>query len=148
MQSPCWLNHLVGVSVLPVYTGALASNPASRSIGVFALATNYSISEIFENLCSVFVPEKAQNDSATIQFNLSGDNGGVYWVKVDKGTCASGTGTEPEKPDMTLNTSAPDWLPVSNGQLNPMTAFMAGEKKNQGSMGLALKLQTWVKLTT
>ncbi len=112
------------------------------------MATNYSISEIFENLCSVFVPEKAQNDSATIQFNLSGDNGGVYWVKVDKGTCASGTGTAPETPDMTLNSSAEDWLAVSNGQLNPMTAFMAGKIKVQGNMGLALKLQTWFKLTT
>jgi putative sterol carrier protein len=111
------------------------------------LATNMSVSDIFENFCVAFVPEKAANDTATIQFNLSGENGGLYWVKVDKGTCASGTGAAPGTPDMTLNSSGDDWLAVSNGVLNPMNAFMAGKIKVQGNMGLAVKLQTWFKLT-
>ena len=107
---------------------------------------NMSVSDIFENFCVAFVPEKAANDSGIIQFNLSGENGGLYWVKVDKGTCASGAGAAPSTPDMTLNSSADVWLAVANGQQNAMSAFMAGKIKVQGNMGLALKLQTWFKL--
>src|SRR5260370_39993285 len=105
-----------------------------------------TVSTIFENFCTVFQADKAQNDSATIQFNLSGDNGGLYWLKIANGTCESGAGTASGTPDMTLLTTGEDWLAVANGQLNPMTAFMQGKIKVQGNMGLALKLQQWFKL--
>lgn len=111
------------------------------------MAALTSVSEIFENLCTVFLPEKAQGEKATFQFDLSGDNGGKYWVKVDNGTCQSGAGEAPEKADMTLLASGDDWLAVSNGTLNPMTAFMQGKVKVQGNMGLAMKLQSWFKLS-
>jgi putative sterol carrier protein len=107
------------------------------------MPTYTSVPAIFEDFCSTFVPEKAQNDTATIQFDLSGDNGGKYWVKVVNGTCQSGTGAAPNPADMTLLTSGEDWLSVANGQLNPMSAFMQGKIKVQGNMGLALKLQQW-----
>ena len=110
------------------------------------MGTYTSIPAIFENMCTVFVAEKAQTDTATIQFDLSGDNGGKYWVKVDKGTCASGTGAAPAAADMTLLTTGEEWLNVVNGTLNPMTAFMQGKIKVQGNMSLALKLQQWFKM--
>ncbi len=110
------------------------------------MAAFNSIPAIFENLCTVFQPDKAQGDKATIQFDLSGDNGGKYWVKVDNGNCESGAGDAPGTPDMTLLASGDDWLGVSNGTVNPMTAFMQGKVKVQGNMGLALKLQSWFKL--
>jgi putative sterol carrier protein len=111
------------------------------------MATFDSVSVIFENFCTVFQSDKAQNDTATIQFDLSGDSGGKYWLKVANGTCESGSGTASGTPDMTLITTGEDWLAVANGQLNPMTAFMQGKIKVQGNMGLALKLQQWFKLS-
>src|SRR5579862_7439372 len=95
-----------------------------------------SVSEVFDNICTVFMPEKAQGEKATFQFNLTGDNGGNYWVKVENGTCESGTGTAPGTADLTLNASGDDWLGISSGTLNPMTAFMQGKVKVQGNMGL------------
>jgi len=106
-----------------------------------------SIPAIFENICTVFQPEKAQGEKALFQFDLSGDNGGKYWVSIDNGTCQSGVGEAPSTPDMTLLASGDDWLGVSNGTLNPMTAFMQGKVKVQGNMGMALKLQSWFKLS-
>ncbi|MEP7286760.1 MAG: SCP2 sterol-binding domain-containing protein [Chloroflexota bacterium] len=110
------------------------------------MPTYTSVPAIFENLCTVFLPEKAQNDSATFQFDLAGDGGGKYWLKVANGTCESGAGDAPSPADMTLLTSTTDWLAVVNGELNAMTAFMAGKVKVQGNMGMALKLQSWFKL--
>jgi putative sterol carrier protein len=111
------------------------------------MPTFESNATIFENFCTIFQADKAQNDSATIQFDLSGDNGGKYWVKVHKGTCETGSGSAPSAADMTLVTSGEDWLAVANGQLNPMTAFMQGKIKVQGNMGLAMKLQSWFKMS-
>jgi putative sterol carrier protein len=102
-----------------------------------------NVQEIFANLCSAFQSAKAQGDKALIQFDLSGESGGKYWVKVADGKCETGSGAAPGTPDMTLVTSADDWLQVSNGELNAMTAFMQGKIKVQGNMGLALKLQNW-----
>src|SRR5215831_8385043 len=107
------------------------------------MPTYTSIPAIFENMCTAFVPEKAQSDNAIIQFDLAGENGGKYWVKVSNGTCASGTGDAPSPADMTLLASGEDWLAIVNGQLNAMSAFMQGKVKAQGNMSLALKLQTW-----
>jgi putative sterol carrier protein len=110
------------------------------------MAALTSVSEVFENLCTVFLPDKAQGDKATFQFDLSGEDGGKYWVKIENGTCQTGEGESPDKVDMTLLTTGADWLAISNGTLNPMSAFMAGKVKVQGNMGLAMKLQSWFKL--
>ncbi|MCC7447223.1 MAG: SCP2 sterol-binding domain-containing protein [Anaerolineae bacterium] len=102
-----------------------------------------SVQQIFENMCQGFRADKAVGDKAVIQFDFSGDGGGKYWVKVAEGTCAAGSGAAPENVDMTLLSTADDWVKISNGELNPMTAFMQGKVKVQGNMGLAMKLQTW-----
>jgi putative sterol carrier protein len=105
-----------------------------------------SVQSIFDNICSVFNADKAQGDKALIRFNLSGDNGGTYWVKIDTGTCDAGSGEPTGTPDMTIVASAEDWLAVSNGELKAMNAFMAGKIKVQGNMGMALKLTNWFNI--
>lgn len=110
------------------------------------MPTFTNVQEIFDNMCSAFQPDKAKSDKAVIQFDLSGDGGGKFWVKVADGTCATGNGAPPETADMTLLSSAEDWLKVTNNELNAMNAFMQGKIKVQGSMGLALKLQTWFSM--
>lgn len=105
-----------------------------------------SVTAIFENMCTVFQPDKAQNDTAIIAFDLSGEQAGRFWVKVDKGTCDSGVGEAPATADMTLMIAGEDWLAVSNGDMNAMTAFMQGKIKVQGNMGMAMKMQSWFKL--
>jgi putative sterol carrier protein len=107
------------------------------------MPTFTDIKEVFANMCQGFQAAKAGSDNALIQFDLAGDNGGKWWVKVANGTCETGTGEAPGKADMTLLAASEDWLKVINGELNPMQGFMQGKIKVQGNMGLALKLQTW-----
>lgn len=100
-----------------------------------------SIKEIFENMDEGFEPDKAEGVDAIFQFNMTGDNGGQYWVKVVDQQVDVHEG-EHENPTMILTAAADDYIALVNGELNPMMAFMQGKIKVKGDMGLALKLQT------
>ena len=105
------------------------------------MTTREEVAQIFPVMCERFIPSKAEGLNATIQFNLTGDNGGLYWLKIGNGTCEAGEG-QAENPKMTLKAAADDWHAVSSGKLNAMQAFMSGKLKIEGDMGLAMKMQT------
>ncbi len=105
------------------------------------MATAEEIKGIFPEMVERLIPEKAEGINVVIQFDLSGDNGGQYWVKIEDGKAESGDGTV-DNPSMTLKASADDWYAVSTGQMNAMQAFMSGKIKIQGDMGIAMKMQT------
>ncbi len=105
------------------------------------MANSQELEQMFNTMASNFDPSKAEGVNATIQFDLSGENGGLYWLKLANGTAESGQG-QAENPNMTLKAAAEDWLAVTKGDLNPMQAFMSGKLKVQGDMSLALKLQS------
>jgi putative sterol carrier protein len=102
-----------------------------------------TIEEVFSHVCEEFRPAKALNEQALIQLDFSSSNDGLYWVKIDNGTCMSGSGTAPGVPDVTLSTRSEDWLKVVNDEINPMLAYLQGKLKLQGKKALALKLQYW-----
>jgi putative sterol carrier protein len=104
------------------------------------MATQQEIAEIFADMARNIDSDKVDGLNAVIQFDLSGDNGGLYWVKMADGKAESGQG-QAATPNMTLKAAADDWAAVVKGDLNPMQAFMSGKLKIQGDMGLAMKLQ-------
>lgn len=105
------------------------------------MATTQEIAQIFPTMAQRLIPEKAQGVNAVIQFNLSGDNGGLYWLKIADGKCESGEGTA-QNPKMTLKATADDYLAVVNGTLNPTQAVFTGKLKIEGDMSLAMKMTT------
>ena len=100
--------------------------------------------QLFEQLPEYFQAEKAGATTAAIQFDLTGDEAGKYWIKVHDGTVETGKG-DVENPNLTLTADARDWIKISFGQLDPTAAFMQGKLKIKGDMGLALKFQTMFK---
>jgi len=96
--------------------------------------------QIFDQMPNAIVPEKAGSTKAMIQFDLSGDQGGKWWVKIHDGQAESGQGDAPETPNLTLMADAADYVKISLGQLDGTAAFMQGKLKIKGDMGLAIKM--------
>ena len=105
------------------------------------MATAEEVKSIFPAMVDRFIPGKADGVNAIIAFELRGDNGGNFWIKIADGSAESGEG---EKSDaaMTVKATADDWHAVATGQTNAMQAFMTGKLKIMGDMGLAMKMQT------
>ena len=96
---------------------------------------------VIERMPEALIPEKAGSTNATIQFDLSGDQGGKWWVKIHDGKAESGKG-ETDNPTLTLIADAKDYVKISLGQLDGTAAFMQGKLKIKGDMGLASKMPT------
>jgi putative sterol carrier protein len=96
--------------------------------------------QIFDAMPAAIVPEKAGTTKAMIQFDLSGDEGGKWWVKIHDGQAESGKGDAPEPPQLTLLADARDYVKISLGQMDGTAAFMQGKLQVKGDMGLAIKM--------
>ena len=104
-----------------------------------------SIEQVFEAMEARLNPDAAAGVDAVFQFDLSGDNGGQYWVKVADQKAEVHEGTS-DNPTITVLANADDYLKVINGELAPMSAFMQGKVKVKGDMGMAMKLQSLFEL--
>ena len=98
-----------------------------------------SIQEVMDFAVKSFQPEKAAGIDAVIQFNISGEQGGDYFVTIrDKQlNMEPGVAT---KPRLTLGANAQDIVNMFNGRMNPMQAYMQGKVQVRGDMGLAMRL--------
>ena len=90
------------------------------------------------------VPERVNKDKITgmncvYQFNIDGDNGGKWAVKVADGDATVTEGAA-ESPSITLTMTDENFVNLVTGKLNGQTAFLTGKLKIQGDMTLAMKL--------
>lgn len=105
------------------------------------------IHDIFENMCTQFVPERAATDKAVIAFAITGENAGTYFARVDNGTCETGIGLPTTgDPDITISSDSADFIALVTGKLSPIVAMTTGKVKIKGPMGMAMKFAQWFKL--
>ena len=100
--------------------------------------------EIFEAMPANLDPNGAKGVNATIQFNLSGDNGGEWYVTIKDGAATTSAGKAPSA-NMTMSMAAQDYVDMITGKLNGQMAFMSGKLKISGDIRLAMKMQTLFK---
>ncbi len=98
--------------------------------------------QIVEAMPNFLIPEKAGSTNATIVFDLSGEGGGKWWVRVHEGKADSGKGEPPESPKLTLKASVDDWIKIMTGKLDGTSAFLQGKLKTDGDLSLAMKMPT------
>ena len=100
---------------------------------------NSTPQDVFDGMKQSFRADKAKGVHARYQWQLSGPNGGDWWIDVNDGTFKMGRG-KIDNPSVTFITSDKDWVAMSNGKLKGTWAFVTGRLKVRGSQSLARKL--------
>ncbi len=99
-----------------------------------------SVAKLFENMPSAFNAEKAGDMNAVVQFDLSGEDGGKWFVSVAGGNCEVTEG-ETESPTATIRMEASDYAALVAGELNAMSAFMQQKIRVEGDLNTVMKFQ-------
>lgn len=100
---------------------------------------NSTPQQVFDGMSQGFQADKAKGVHAKYQWELSGPNGGEWWIEVNNATFKIGRG-KIDNPSVTFITSDNDWVAMSNGKLKGTWAFMIGRLKVRGSQTIARKL--------
>jgi putative sterol carrier protein len=95
--------------------------------------------QVFDSMRDSFQANKAKGLHVRYQWELSGPNGGEWWIDVNDGTYKMGKG-KIDNPSVTFITSDNDWVAMSNGKLKGTWAYMTGRLKVRGSQAIARKL--------
>jgi putative sterol carrier protein len=98
-----------------------------------------TVKETFEAMPGRFRADKAAGTNATIQYDITGENGGTWNAVIKDGTCTVNDGPA-ANPNLTLQVAAQDWLDMVSGKQAGQMLFMSGKLKVKGDMGLAMKL--------
>jgi putative sterol carrier protein len=113
------------------------------SLGATSAASNEPSSstpqQVFDGMRQSFQANKAKGVHARYQWELSGPNGGEWWIDVNDGTYKMGKG-KIDNPSVTFITSDADWVAMSNGKLKGTWAYLTGRLKVRGSQAVARKL--------
>jgi putative sterol carrier protein len=121
----------------------IATISAALGLGAFGATSSEPASstpqEVFDGMRQSFQAGKAKGVHARYQWELSGPNGGEWWIDVNDGTYKMGKG-KIDNPSVTFVTCDKDWVALSNGTLGGKWAFFTGRLKIHGDKGLARKL--------
>ena len=95
--------------------------------------------EVFDGMRGSFQPAKAKGVHARYQWDLSGPNGGEWWIEVNDGTYKMGKGKIPD-PNVTFTAKDKDWVAICRDQLSGTWAYFTGRLKVRGDQAVARKL--------
>ncbi len=100
-----------------------------------------NLSQTIEGMPLAFNAEDAGDLTATIQFEVTGTEPGVYHLHITQSECTFHTGPADE-PTLAINTPSDVWLQVSRGELSGQDALMQGLYTASGDLSLLLKMNT------
>jgi putative sterol carrier protein len=123
-----WLSLMIGAAIW-----------SAASVTIAGEDMDSTPQEVFDSMRGSFQPAKAKGVHARYQWDLSGPQGGQWWIDVNDGKYTMGKG-KIENPSVTFVAKDKDWVAVSNGQLGGTWAYLTGRLKIRGDQGLARKL--------
>ncbi|MHB1499859.1 MAG: SCP2 sterol-binding domain-containing protein [Candidatus Dormibacteria bacterium] len=103
--------------------------------------------EIMDRIPSAFQAEKAQGVAAVFQWDISGSQGGHWYVEIKDNSCQVHQG-DAETPNITITIADDNFVKLITGRLDGTMAFMTGKLKVKGDMGLAMKLPQLFRLSS
>jgi acyl-CoA dehydrogenase len=96
--------------------------------------------ELFASLPERFRSERAGDLRAVYAFELEGDGGGAFTVRVADGALAVEDGLA-DAPDVTVRARAADWMAIVEGRMDPQLAYLTKKLRVTGNLQLALRLR-------
>ena len=82
---------------------------------------------------------KTSHINAFLQFIITGEGGGEYYLQVDSGRLRTFRGTFDE-PRLTITQTIETWREIRTGSLNPQAAILIGKLMIKGNMALGIEL--------
>ena len=83
-----------------------------------------------------FAAEKASGLEATIQFVISGQDGGNFLLRINNGTCTANS------PTLTLRMSSETYIGMAIGKLKGPQAFFMRKLRFEGETKLLMKMHS------
>ncbi|NXW93272.1 HSDL2 protein, partial [Alopecoenas beccarii] len=99
------------------------------------------VAETFRTIQGAMSEEYVRTIQAVFQFELSGDEGGTWYIDLKTKGGSAGFGKPPVTADVFMSMSSDDFVKMFTGKLKPSVAFMSGKLMIKGNMPLALKLE-------
>lgn len=124
MPAPAWIT--------PLYFRFHAPTPPER------------IEPLLMSMPFAFDAKAAGAARAQVQFRVSGDDAGAWWIRVGDGRCASFEGTAPA-PDLTIDTPDHVWLRIVRGELDGGSALMNRLYTVEGDATILARLPQWFR---
>ena len=122
---------------------AIAAIVMAVSLDAMSAASKESSSstpqQVFDSMRDSFQPAKTKGVHARYQWDLSGPNGGQWWIEVNDGTYKMGKG-QIDHPSVTFRASDKDWVAICHDQLSGTWAYLTGRLKVRGDQNVARKL--------
>ena len=101
-----------------------------------------TIAQHFEQMPNQVNKSAIEGVHKTVQFKVTGDEPGQYYVVVNDGEVKVHKGVA-DNADATINTPSDVWLQISSGKLNGAVAFMTGKFQVEGDMMVLMSMQNW-----
>lgn len=107
------------------------------------LGTDEVLRNIFEGMRDSFKPDAAGDVSATVQYDITTEDGLKQWsVTFDNGTCSVSEGPATD-PRLTMALPLVDFVRLIFNQVQGPQLFMSGKLKLQGDMMWAMQMQNY-----
>lgn len=103
-----------------------------------------SVKEIVYGHEQAFLPEKAVGVDAVIQYHLTGEESGDYYITIRDGKCTAQEGIA-QTARLTFSADGKEFRDILIGKIDGMMAFMQGKVKLTGDLNLAMKYTSLFK---
>ena len=100
-----------------------------------------STQEYFDTLKDRFIAESAKGVNTSIEYHLGEE---VWHVVIEDGALTDVAEGPLEKPSLTINMKADQFLDMSNGDLDGAKAFMTRKLKVKGNVAMAQKMKKFL----
>jgi putative sterol carrier protein len=137
MANAYWASQ--GVERIEFDEPASKTEDSAEGIALSPPESVETIRDMIAGMPLAFNAEAAGDLKAVVQFDITDEEPGDYYITISDGTCASYEGKYAD-PTVTIRTPADVWLKISRGEMNGATAFMTGKFKISGKLDLLMKM--------